>query len=214
MAGKSKSKIVRVLEKLSRQQGKTMLARLGRGRPFRTLVATILSARVRDEVTETVVPEVMRRWPDAESLARARPRDVEHVIRRIGLYRVKSRRLVEVAGRLVREYGGRVPNSLEELVKLPGVGRKTAGCVVVYAFGGTALPVDTHVHRISNRLGWVRTKVPTATERALLDIVPEEWQARVNDLLVHHGKTICKPLNPDCDACPVSGDCPYWRGRK
>ncbi len=214
MADKLHGNVERVLKKLSRQQGKTMLSRLGQGRPFRTLVATILSARVRDEVTETVVPEVMRRWPDAASLARARSRDVERVIRRIGLYRVKSRRLVEVARRLVREYAGQVPDSLEELVKLPGVGRKTAGCVVVYAFGGTALPVDTHVHRISNRLGWVNTKNPDATERALLDVVPEKWQARVNDLLVQHGKTVCKPINPDCKACPVSDDCNYARGRK
>lgn len=214
MAGRPPREIVRVLQKLSRQQGKTMLARLGRGQPFRTLVATILSARVRDEVTETVVPEVMRRWPDPKSLARARPREVERVIRRIGLYRVKSRRLVEVARRLVSEHGGRVPNDLDQLVKLPGVGRKTAGCVVVYAFGGTALPVDTHVHRISNRLGWVKTKDPAATERALLEIVPEKWQARVNDLLVHHGKTICKPIKPDCADCPVSSDCRYARGGK
>jgi len=173
-----------------------------------TLVATILSARVRDEVTETVVPEVMRRWPDAESLARARPGQVEKVIKRIGLYRVKSVRLVEVAKKIVEDFGGQVPQELDDLVKLPGVGRKTAGCVVVYAFGGDALPVDTHVHRISNRLGWVDTKTPEKTEQALLQIVPRSWWSRVNDLLVFHGKTICRPQNPQCQICPVAGDCP------
>jgi endonuclease III len=117
--------------------------------------------------------------------------------------------LVEVARHLVEKYGGRVPEDMEELVKLPGVGRKTAGCVVVYAFGGTALPVDTHVHRISNRLEWVATRTPDATERALHDVVPEEWWSRVNDLLVHHGKTVCKPQRPLCESCPVPPDCPF-----
>ena len=189
-----------------------MLARMGRGRPFRSLVATILSARVRDEVTETVVPEVMRRWPDAKSLARARPKQVEKVIRKIGLYRVKSRRLVDVAKVLVRDHGGQVPDDLDALVKLPGVGRKTAGCVIVYAFGGTALPVDTHVHRISNRLGWVKTKNPEATETALHQVVPKKWWSQVNDLLVYHGKTICKPQTPQCSHCPVTRDCPKEMG--
>ena len=205
---KQNSPIVRILEVLTQHQGKTMLSRLGHGKPFVTLVATILSARVRDEVTETVVPEVMRRWPDAESLARARPSQVEKVIKRIGLYRVKSVRLVEVAKKIVKDFGGRVPQDLDDLVKLPGVGRKTAGCVVVYAFGGDALPVDTHVHRISNRLGWVKTKTPDATEQALLKVVPRSWWSRVNDLLVFHGKTICRPQNPQCEICPVAGDCP------
>ena len=202
------AKVSRILTRLSRHQGKTLLARIGRGKPFRTLVATILSARVRDEVTDTVVPEVMRRWPDVKSLARARPKEVEKVIKKIGLYRVKSRRLVEVARTLERDFGGKVPNDIEQLVKLPGVGRKTAGCVVVYAFGGTALPVDTHVHRISNRLGWVKTKNPEATESALYKVVPERWWSLVNDLLVFHGKTICKPQNPQCKTCPVTRDCP------
>lgn len=204
--------VTRVLRRLSSHQGKTMLARLGQGKPFQTLVATILSARVRDEVTEQVVPELLRRWPDAASLARARPAEVEGVIRRIGLYRVKSKRLVQVARQLVERHGGRVPDSLEQLVQLPGVGRKTAGCVVVYAFGGRALPVDTHVHRISNRLGWVDTRSPEQTERALLEMVPPGWQARVNDLLVHHGKTICLPRGPRCGECPVRNDCA--RGRE
>jgi endonuclease-3 len=210
----STKKVVRILSKLAERQGKTMLARMGRGRPFRSLVATILSARVRDQVTETVVPEVMRRWPDPESMARARPRDIEKVIRKIGLYRVKSRRLVDVARTLVRDHGGKVPDDLDALVKLPGVGRKTAGCVVVYAFGGTALPVDTHVHRISNRLGWVKTRNPQATETALFRVVPKNWWARVNDLLVTHGKNICKPQNPQCGACPIARDCPSRKGGK
>jgi len=201
------AKVNRILSRLSKHQGKTLLARIGRGKPFRTLVATILSARVRDEVTDTVVPEVMRRWPDVKSLARARPKEVEKVIKKIGLYRIKSRRLVEVARALQRDHGGKVPNDIDQLVKLPGVGRKTAGCVVVYAFGGTALPVDTHVHRISNRLGWVKTSNPEATEAALYKVVPERWWSLVNDLLVHHGKTVCKPQNPQCTTCPVAGDC-------
>ena len=207
-------KTTAVLEKLSEHQGKTMLARLGSGQPFRTLVATVLSARVKDQVTEQVVPEVMRRWPDAARLSRARPRDVERVIRRIGLFRVKSRRLVNIARALVADFGGEVPRELENLLKLPGVGRKTAGCVVVYAFGGVALPVDTHVHRISNRLGWVSTRNPEETEKALHEVVPQKWWSRVNDLLVHHGKTICKPQRPMCDECPVRKQCSFYRSKR
>jgi endonuclease III len=204
----TRSLVVRVLTHLTAQQGKTMLARLGPGQPFRSLVATILSARARDEVTERVAADLLKVFPDAFVLAAARPTEVEKRIRHLGLYRIKSRRLVAVARALVDRHDGQVPNNFEELVKLPGVGRKTAGCVVVYAFSGTALPVDTHVHRISNRLGWVATKNPEATEMALKKVVPKEWWSRVNDLFVHHGKTICKPIRPDCPTCPVSTDCP------
>ncbi|RME22974.1 MAG: endonuclease III [Deltaproteobacteria bacterium] len=204
-------RVVAVLKVLSNHQGKTMLARLGSGQPYRTLVATVLSARVRDEMTERVLPQFFEKWPDPHSLARAKPAQVEKVIKTIGLYRSKSRRLVELAGILVDRYGGRVPDTMEQLVELPGVGRKTAGCVLVYAFGKRALPVDTHVHRISNRLGWVDTKTPGQTERELLKIVPTRWQAAVNDLLVHHGKTICRPIGPLCGECPVAGLCPSAR---
>jgi endonuclease-3 len=188
-----------------------MLARIGRGHPFRSLVATILSARVRDEMTEKVVPEMMRRWPDAHALARAKPAQVEQVIRKIGLYRTKSVRLTEVAKALVKDHGGRVPHDLEALTQLPGVGRKTAGCVVVYAFGGDAIPVDTHVHRISNRMEWVKTNHPEKTEQALYEVVPRKWWSQVNDLLVRHGKTLCRPITPRCAECPVRRSCPWPR---
>jgi endonuclease-3 len=207
--GVSTNTIVRVLQTLSLHQGKTMLARIGTGRPFATLIATILSARARDEVTEGVANELLRAYPKAEMLARASVAAVQRRIRRIGLYRIKSRRLVEVARALVQDHRGRVPNDLEALMRLPGVGRKTAGCVVVYAFGGTALPVDTHVHRISNRLGWVHTTTPEKTEESLRRIVPRRWWSRVNDLLVSHGKTTCKPQRPLCLSCPVRNDCPW-----
>jgi endonuclease-3 len=205
----SRSKIVRVISTLTKKQGKTMLAKMGRGKPFDSLVATILSARVRDEVTEVVAPQLLAKYPDAKSLAKARPKDVEKIIRPIGIYRVKSKRLVDVAKMLMRDFQGKVPDSFDELVKLPGVGRKTAGCVVVYAFGGVALPVDTHVHRISNRLGWVKTNSPEATEKALLKVVPKKYWSVINDLFVHHGKTICKPIGPRCEKCPVAKDCAY-----
>jgi endonuclease-3 len=203
----TRSLVIRVLEHLTAKQGKTMLARLGPGQPFRSLVTTILSARARDEVTERIAADLIEVYPNARALAAARPTEVEKRIRHLGLYRIKSRRLIAVARALVSKHHGDVPGNFEELVKLPGVGRKTAGCVIVYAFGGNALPVDTHVHRISNRLGWVATKNPEATEIALKKVVPREWWSKVNDLFVHHGKTICKPIRPDCPICPVSSDC-------
>lgn len=198
-----------VLSRLSRERGSTMLARLGRGRPFRTLVATMLSARTRDEVTETVAAELARLYPTPRDLARERPERLVPLLRRVGLYRTKSRNLVAMARALLERHGGRVPARMEDLVALPGVGRKTAGCVLVYAFGKTALPVDTHVHRISNRLGWVRTRTPEQTERALLEIVPRRYVPWVNDLLVHHGKTVCLPQRPRCPQCPVRRHCAF-----
>ncbi len=186
-----------------------MLAGIGRGNPYATLVATILSARVRDEMTDRILPEVLCRWPDADSLSRAEPQEIENVIRKIGLYRTKSKRLVNVGKALVRDHQGTVPDNMEDLIKLPGVGRKTAGCVVVYAFGGDALPVDTHVHRISNRMGWINTTNPSASEKALYRVVPQEWWSRVNDLLVYHGKNTCLPIHPRCHQCPVADKCPW-----
>lgn len=186
-----------------------MLARLGRGKPFHTLVATMLSARTRDEVTETVAAVLLRRFPDPRALAAAQPRQLERLLRRVGLYRAKSRHLVAMSRELLARHGGRVPDRMEDLVALSGVGRKTAGCVLVYAFGKLALPVDTHVHRISNRLGWVRTRTPEQTERALLAIVPRRYQMWVNDLFVHHGKTLCLPQRPRCAECPVRRYCAF-----
>ncbi|NMB74859.1 MAG: endonuclease III [Myxococcales bacterium] len=204
-----RQRMTAVLRALSRTRGSTMLARLGQGKPFHTLVATMLSARTRDEVTETVAAELLRQYPDPGTLAAARPERLWPLLRRVGLYRAKSRNLVAMSRELLSRHGGKVPDRMQDLTALSGVGRKTAGCVLVYAFGKSALPVDTHVHRISNRLGVVHTRTPEQTEQALLEIVPRRYVPWVNDLFVHHGKTVCLPQRPRCAQCPVRRHCDF-----
>ena len=172
--------------------------------PFRILIGTILSARSRDEMTDRITERLFKRFPDAGALAVAPRRAVEKILQPIGFYRTKAAYVIETARR-VRETG--VPRTLEELMELPGVGRKVANCVLVYAFGGQAIPVDTHVHRISNRLGWVRTRTPEETERALVALVPRRFWPVINEALVAHGKTICRPIGPKCAECPVARWC-------
>lgn len=209
-----KDRVVQEIERLRRHQGRTAKEMVGGRDPFETLVSTMLSARVRDEMTDKVLPMVMERWPDARSMARARPKEVARTIMEIGLHRIKSVRLVEAARALLTRHDGLVPRDLDALTRLPGVGRKTAGCVMVYAFGDPAIPVDTHVHRISNRLGWVSTTTTNATEKALMLLVPRRLWTQVNPLLVHHGKTVCRPLSPRCGLCTLTADCPHHSSGK
>ncbi len=200
--------IDRVFKKLARRQPVTMLGSfVGRRSAFQILIGTILSARSRDEMTEKVCARLFRRFPTAQRLAKARPRELVPLLRIIGFYRQKSRFISETARIIVREHGGRVPETLDELVRLPGVGRKVANCVLVYAFGKPAIAVDTHVHRITNRLGWARTRTPEETERKLAEFLPKRHWLTINELLVAHGKTICRPIGPRCDECPVERWC-------
>ncbi|MFH1408399.1 MAG: endonuclease III [Nanoarchaeota archaeon] len=198
--------IQQVVKKLRHNYGTTMLAGISKD-PFQVLIATALSARSRDEVTGGVARNLFKAYPTAKKLAAAREGDVKKIIKRIGFYNTKAKRVIAIA----KEVVDGVPDTMEELVQLPGVGRKTAGCVLVYAFGKDAIPVDTHVHRISNRLGLVSTKDPLKTERALMKITPQKDWRFVNDLLVHHGKNVCKPIIPRCGECPLTSLCAFYR---
>ena len=175
--------------------------------PFQILVGTILSARTRDENTAQVCKRLFARYRGPAQLARAKRGDVERIIRAIGFYRVKAARIIEVARIIESEHGGSVPRELDRLVELPGVGRKTANCVLVYAFGEPAIPVDTHVHRISNRLGLVETSTPEDTEAALARSVPRRFWLEINDTFVMYGQNICRPVSPMCGACRIRRSC-------
>jgi endonuclease-3 len=196
-----------VLETLKSYHGSTMLGHFGQDDPWQTLIATILSARSRDETTEVVARDLFRKFPDCESLASARIRTIEKLVKKTGFYKTKARRIIQVSRLLMERYGGKVPSEIDALTSLPGVGRKTASCVLVYAFGKPAIPVDTHVHRISNRLGWVRTKTPEKTELALRKLIGEKDWIVLNDLLVFHGKNVCKPIRPLCSVCRIEPYC-------
>jgi endonuclease-3 len=176
--------------------------------PFTVLIGTILSQRTRDENTASASLALFSRFDTPVKLAKAQEALVQELIRPAVFYRVKARILRKVSQDLLDRFDGKVPNDIEDLLTLPGVGRKTANCVLVYGFGKEAIPVDTHVHRISNRLGWVKTKTPEETEIALTKVLPKRYWLEVNDLLVTHGQRICRPIGPRCLQCPVNDICP------
>src|SRR5438552_4366889 len=181
------------------------------GSPLGILIGTILSARTRDENTSAVVKGLFSKYKTAHALASAKVSDVQKIIKSTRFYRVKARRIIEVASIIDSKYSGRVPQTIDQLLELPGVGRKTANCVLVYGFDKPAIPVDTHVHRISNRLGLVKTKTPDETEAGLVEVVPKRYWLRLNDLFVRFGQTTCKPLGPRCEICTLRGRCRYYR---
>ena len=183
------------------------------GSPLSILIGTILSARTRDENTSAVVRKLFTKYKTAHALATARLSDVEKIIKSTGFYHVKAKRIIEVASIIDLKYSGKVPQTLEELLELPGVGRKTANCVLVYAFDKPAIPVDTHVHRISNRLGLVSTKSPEETEIILMQKIPKKHWVRINDTFVMYGQNICKPISPTCKLCQIKSECDYYKAK-
>lgn len=178
---------------------------------FSILIGTILSARTKDETTTKAVKVLFAKYKNAKELANAKTKDVEKIIKSIGFYHVKSKRIIEVAKIIDSKYKGKVPDSLEKLVELPGVGRKTANCVLVYAFDKPAIPVDIHVHRISNRLGLVNTKTPEETEQELMKKIPKKFWIDINDTFVMYGQNICKPISPMCSVCKIKRNCKYFK---
>ena len=179
------------------------------GDPFKVLISTIISQRTREEQTTIVSARVFRAFPDAASLATAIVGELQAMLRGALYPEVKALRLIETARLLVERFGGQVPNNIDALLALPGVGRKTANCVLIYAFDVPALCVDTHMHRISNRLGWVTTQTPEQTERVLAGVLPRELWIGSNRLFLQHGRAICVPSTPICRVCPVRRWCDY-----
>ena len=182
--------------------------------PFKVLIGTILSQRTRDEMTEVASRQLFAKYRTPRSLAHADVRDIERRIRPVGFYRNKARKVREVSRILIARHGGRVPDTYEELVALPQVGPKTANCVLVYGYGVPALPIDTHCHRIPNRLGLIRTKTPEQTEAALARIVPREHWVDVNEWFVQFGKEVCRPIGPRCEECTFTSFCRFYRERR
>ncbi len=178
--------------------------------PFSLLVATVVSQRTRDETTLVVASRLLEMAPTPEALARLDEEKIARILRPAGFYREKARKLKKIAEILIEKYGGKVPDTEEGLLSLPGVGRKTANIVLAYAFGKPAIAVDTHVHRIFNRLGVVNTKTPEQTEEALKKILPEELWIPLNHSFVGFGKKICRPISPRCEVCPLKDECNYY----
>jgi endonuclease-3 len=177
--------------------------------PFQILIATILSARTQDATTHAASTRLFRRARTPRTMARLSAEEIEKLIYPVGFYRNKARHLRACCEMLISRFGGRVPSSMEELVTLPGVGRKTANLVMIVGFQSAKnICVDTHVHRISNRLGWVQTEQPEQTEHALYRAIARRWWPYVNLYLVTWGQHVCRPLHPRCGDCVISAECP------
>ncbi len=189
------------LSKISNEENST---------PFKVLISTILSSRTRDPVTEAASARLYSRFPNSRSLSHASEKIVAKLIIPVSFYRVKAGRIIQVSKIIEEKYHGSVPSNLNELLELPGVGRKTANCVLVYGFRTAAIPVDVHVHRVSNRIGLVDTETPAETEADLTKIYKEKYWSDVNELFVRFGQTICKPLRPHCETCRVQSMCNYY----
>jgi endonuclease-3 len=193
---------------LGRGPSKLSVTKVSEGRdPFHVLVACLVSLRTRDEVTDVAAPRLLARAPTPRALAALPETEIAALIRPAGFYRQKARTLRRLGAVLERDHGGRVPETLDGLLALGGVGRKTANLVLTLGHGRPGICVDVHVHRISNRLGFARTQAPDDTEQVLRARLPRRWWIPVNDLLVAFGRTVCTPLSPHCSTCPVAELC-------
>jgi endonuclease III len=182
--------------------------------PFKILIGTILSARSRDENTSKIVRKLFKKYKNARELANADLNDIKSIIHSIGFYNTKAERIKQVSKIIVEKFQGIVPNKAEDLLGLPGVGRKTANCVLVYAFNKPAIPVDIHVHRISNRIGIVKTQNPKKTEEELIKIIDRKYWLVLNNTFVRYGQNICLPIRPKCEICSLKCICNYYMNQK
>jgi endonuclease-3 len=201
--------LVRRLEVARAAVHPTTLSEVERKRdPFRLLVACIISLRTKDEVTAAASARLFARASAPAAVAALPEKTIARLIYPAGFYNTKARQIRAIARSLARDHAGRVPPTREELLAFPGVGRKTANLVLGLGFGTAAICVDTHVHRISNRLGMVRTRTPEDSEAALERVLPRRYWIDINDLLVTFGQNVCHPTSPRCSTCPLSDRCP------
>lgn len=204
MNQKTTAKFLHTLEPLYPAKGMVDM-----GNPEDTLIATLLSARTTDVQVLKVYPGLRKKFPALADLAAAHVKEIANAISSIGLYRNKAKAIKALAQTLLKKYDGKVPARMEDLVELPGVGRKTASCVLWYGFGIPAMAVDTHVFRIAHRTGWAKGKTAERVEQELMKIVPQPLWGTLNRLFVQFGRDVCKPMTPECWRCPVRDMCAY-----
>ncbi|HIH33365.1 MAG TPA: endonuclease III [Candidatus Diapherotrites archaeon] len=179
--------------------------------PFKTLISTVLSARTKDSTTFPASVRLFKKFPNAKKLSKASVREVQKLIFPVGFYKTKAKRIIRISKILLQKFHGKVPKTLPELISLPGVGRKTANIVLAFSFRIPAIAVDTHVHRISNRLGIVEEKTPEKTEQALMKVLPKKYWLEINELMVKFGQRKCFPRSPNCFACSLQKHCGYYK---
>ena len=209
------AEIIRLLEKELENRELPVVSQLAHERydPFAILISTLLSLRTKDEVTAAATQRLLALASTPEGMLRLSSDEIRRAIYPVGFYRTKAETILRVCRELIDRFHARVPNTLDALLSLKGVGRKTANLVISLGFGGAGLCVDTHVHRISNRLGYVRTKSPEETEFALRAKLPPKYWSRVNTLLVAFGRNTCRPVSPLCSTCPIAAYCDREIGR-
>ncbi len=178
------------------------------GDPFKVLIATILSARTKDEVTIKASRKLFSAADNPYDMIKLGEKKISELIYPVGFYRNKAKNIIQICKELVKKYGGKVPDTMEELLKLKGVGRKTANLVLILGYDKMGICVDTHVHRITNRWGYVKTRTPEETEMELRKKLPKKHWKEINELLVSFGQHICKPVKPQCNTCPIQKLCP------
>ena len=196
-----------VLRRLERRYATTVFVEHHGTDPYRIIIGCVLSLRTKDEVSFPATSRLFERVSTPRGMLRLRPATIEKLIYPTGFYRRKAGQIRQISRMLLDRHGGQVPDEIDALLELPGVGRKTANLVVTLGFAKPGICVDTHVHRISNRLGWVRTREPDQTEQVLRQILPQRHWIVLNELLVHHGQQVCKPISPICTDCDVSRHC-------
>ena len=209
MNTKAGVKVLKILLKEYHKWEEPIVTQLSKKKrdPFAVLIATIISQRTKDEVTGAASKKLFKAAKTPKKMAELDVKRVEKLIYPAGFYRNKAKNIIEVSRLITDKYRGTVPDSIEELLTLKGVGRKTANLVITLGFGKPGICVDTHVHRISNRFGYVKTSSPDETEFALRKKLPQEWWILYNDLLVSLGQNICRPISPKCSLCSVEGLC-------
>lgn len=210
VTGKSVGKLLRILEKQSPSWNAPIIALAAQqGQdPFLTLIGCILSLRTKDQMTAVACERLFAKARTPEAILATTPKALEKLIYPVGFYRTKARVIRGICHDLIERFGGKVPDNLDALLSLKGVGRKTANLVVTQAFGKPGICVDTHVHRISNRWGLVASKTPEKTEIALRAVLPRRYWIDYNTILVAFGQTLCQPVSPWCSRCPIEAECP------
>ena len=203
-------KAMEVLEEEYPKWKEPVVTRMARGKrdPFKVLISCILSLRTQDKTTKEASQRLYALAETPQEMVKLSEEEIAQAIYPVGFYRNKARRIKEICRILLEEYGGEVPSDLGELLKLPGVGRKTANLVLTRGFNKPGICVDTHVHRICNRWGYVETKSPEETEMILRQRLPSQYWLRINDLLVAFGQNVCRPISPLCSQCPLEDVCP------
>ncbi len=201
--------VIRRLREVYTLWKEPVVTKLSRRRkdPFRVLISCILSLRTQDKTTAEATRRLMEVAPDPESMMELEEEEIARLIYPVGFYNTKASNIKEICRVLLHEYGGKVPSDMDALLRLKGVGRKTANLVLTKGFGLPGICVDTHVHRITNRWGYVKTKTPDQTEMALRKKLPKKYWIEINDLLVAFGQNLCRPLSPFCSRCPIYGFC-------